>query len=1115
MEQRMKTRIILICLSAILIGGCQTTSSSPLNYDVLLNGSDFNSPVDNHFLALPEDADPPDHIFEGYLELIDEATGGSAKIIQGGEGLASEANHLPEFDFEFVQSGSYLIPARRGLSITEHPMWNIILEPGRVWQQKGDRGLSRASFPFTLVVKGGNSSFNGAMTFLFDDMHISKVWYQVTQETAISFRMDMWGLLNASYHPEIVENAGQIRQSFEQELANRFPTRPIEQLAEDYPDVNIEAFSRHVLPENMTTYGVVVNGVNYRGDCPTRYGNYPYCEWVRMASFSTAKTAFVSMAMMRLGQKYNPHIAELLVKDYVPEAADSPGDWDKVTFNNLLDMATGNFSSFAYMVDEEGRIFNEFFSLDKYKDMIRVAFDWPHKAEPGTLWNYRSSDTFIAVQALQNYLRTREGPNADLFDFIVREVYEPVKLGPGIFTTQRTSENNWQGHPLGATGMWWIPDDIAKLTTLLNVNHGKVNGEQLLLSDMLTGALQADPNDRGVKRPGGMYNNTFWADAFTSANGYDCSFYVPYMAGYSGNIIALMPNGVTYYYFSDNRDFNWHDAVREADRIAPLCPASAREQTTTITGGQSPLPFDDEIQQALNDGLVATNGAGVSAAVIVPGYQPWTGASGYSFVEPGGFVSMRPDMLFQIASVDKTFIAALMLQLVEEGKFNLDDPISRWVSGYPQIDSAVTVRQILNHTSGIYDWEDNSHSFTSLLQNKGYQIMDWGAVWTLDDIMALVEEPDFPPGQGWHYSNTGYYLARYIIESETGLPIAKVLRTRLLDPLGLNHTWVECDQPATEGVEFAHIYYDVNGDTNLDDISDQPKTFLCTALEGPIWTTAEDLARWSQALFYEGRVLNEESLAEMLTFVDATGDPTEPEISEYGLGVARYKLRVLTTDNSPRLVDLNNYGHNGNGIGYDAMMIYLPEYHATVVTLFNENFSMYNTAGTLLEVVDRNLGGSRILSLNNLQFLFVVSAFLFQLVLITHFSLRKWRFDLAMRIGWLVYLLSVPAAAVSVILLLGDEAWSFWLSGFLYLTWAIYGFTVEYVKHIEWRNPIRWPTFGIYVFLYIATSMFYWFPLGLINKSLWSVYTVLFIVSTIFNASSHKRAKDVKRSIID
>jgi D-alanyl-D-alanine carboxypeptidase len=392
-------------------------------------------------------------------------------------------------------------------------------------------------------------------------------------------------------------------------------------------------------------------------------------------------------------------------------------------------------------------------------------------------------------------------------------------------------------------------------------------------------------------------------------------------------------------------------------------------------GEPGTLPFGDELQRVLDDGLKASNGAGISAAVIVPGYQPWVGVSGYSAVGPNGFVPMVPDMLFQIGSIEKNFTAALMLQLVEEGRLSLDDPISRWVSGYEQIDPSITIRQLLNHTSGIYDWEDSPRSFTGLYQTEGYQAIDWNHIWTLDDVMALVEKPDFPPGQGWHYSNTGYRLARVIIEAETGMPISQALRTRLLDPLGLDHTWVECDQPAPEGVEFAHAWTFVNGDDNLDEISTQSPNLYCTILSSPTWTTAEDLARWSQALFYEGRVLSEESLAEMLAFIPAS-DPTEPMAAEYGLGVGKFNFKLVAPGNS-RLAHLEHYGHSGSVIGYDALMIYLPEHHATVVALFNENATIGFTAGPLLEAVDRNLGGNRVLGFDNLQILFVVAAFLF------------------------------------------------------------------------------------------------------------------------------------------
>ena len=148
------------------------------------------------------------------------------------------------------------------------------------------------------------------------------------------------------------------------------------------------------------------------------------------------------------------------------------------------------------------------------------------------------------------------------------------------------------------------------------------------------------------------------------------------------------------------------------------------------------------------------------------------------------------------------------------------------------------------------------------------------------------------------------------------------------------------------------------------------------------------------------------------------------------------------------------------------------------------------------------------LGLDDLEVLFVAAAFLFQIVLIVHFALRKWNFDLSLRYGWIVYALSVPAAAVSVVLLLGGKTWSLWLGGFIYLIWAVYGYTVEYAKGIQWRNPIRWPIFGPYVLLYLATVMFYWWPLGLISRPLWVVVAVLFILSTTLNVTSHKEPED-------
>ncbi len=543
---------------------------SLLTAGALTNGFAFDGPLDESALTPPDEPAPAAHIFEGRLELLGEKENGHLEAVRGE--LGPEYAYLPEFDFEFVQDDGYLIPVRRGNLIADHPVWNIILEPGRVWQESGDGGFSRASLPFALTVNGGNATFNGTLTFLFDDQRVSKVWYQVTQETTTYTRANLWGLLEAAYSPETVPGSEKIRADFAAELGARMPVKPIEALAEDYPGVDVSAFGNGVTPEHMTWYGVAVKGVNYIGGCRTRFGLYPHCEAMRATSYSTAKSAFVSVALMRLAQKYEADAANHLIKDYVPEYANSAGDWEQVTFNNALDMATGNYDSAGYMEDDDSDKMGEFFGAQPYAERIKAAFRAPHQVDPGTRWVYRTSDTFILTRALHNYLQTREGEHADIYQFVVDEVYRPLGLGAGAFTSMRTSDANWQGQAEGGYGQWWIPDDIARIGTFL-LEGGRINGEQVLQPDLLAAALQQNPGDRGVRIDGQrMYNNSFWANRYTRSNGFECDFWVPQMLGVSGNVVALFPNGITYYYFSDNQEFTWDAALRESDKLIPLCP---------------------------------------------------------------------------------------------------------------------------------------------------------------------------------------------------------------------------------------------------------------------------------------------------------------------------------------------------------------------------------------------------------------------------------------------------------------------------------------------------------------------------------------------------------------
>lgn len=142
--------------------------------------------------------------------------------------------------------------------------------------------------------------------------------------------------------------------------------------------------------------------------------------------------------------------------------------------------------------------------------------------------------------------------------------------------------------------------------------------------------------------------------------------------------------------------------------------------------------------------------------------------------------------------------------------------------------------------------------------------------------------------------------------------------------------------------------------------------------------------------------------------------------------------------------------------------------------------------------------------LDNLDKLFVIWAFLFQVLLIMHFAIRKPFFEsYTVKYGWIIYALCIPAVIISIILLRGGKSWSFWLGGFLFLVFALFGYWVDYVARIEFRNPIRPSVLVPYVVLYLATVMFYWWPLGLLSRPLWFVYAILFVIATILNLTSH------------
>lgn len=583
--------------------------------------------VANDAFALPAAAATPRETFEGTLTLNGVATSGSFTAVKGTSTPARK--HLPPFSVQLVQNGSHLVPVARGVQYTGSPYWNLAVGAGRAWSENGDGGQTRAALPFALIERNANCTHNGVLTFLFTNTTVSNVRYQITSETCQYSQFDLWGQVSASYTPGGIAEAEDIRNAYAAEVADRLPTKPISALATDHPGAGIDlsAFGRGITPSALSTLGFLYEGVNYVGDCPTRQGAYPFCGQMLLPSYSTAKSAFGGVALLRLAQKYGPEVAGELVQDHVAEASGSA--WDGVTIDHTLDMATGNYSSAAYQVDEGGPKMSAFLGGETYADKMTAALSFPHQAAPGSIWTYHTSDTFLATRAMDDVLKDRDGADSEIFAMLRDEVLKPAKVGPDSLTTLRT-DNDPAGAPWGGYGMFWTQDDIAKVAKLLTVDQGVAGGNQVLHPGLLDATLQKDPADRGVTTTGTIpfhYNNGFWAQDFTSADNaaYTSPFTVPFMSGFGGITVALMPNGSSYYVFSDNNEFGWRPVIAESNKLEPM---AADEPT---------LALDVTVASrcAAGKSQLTVNTLNTAEAPVALTYESDFGTKSFANVQPG------------------------------------------------------------------------------------------------------------------------------------------------------------------------------------------------------------------------------------------------------------------------------------------------------------------------------------------------------------------------------------------------------------------------------------------------------------------------------------------------
>jgi len=512
---------------------------------------------------LPDDSDR-----RGFVVLRDDS--------KSTESATLKIHELPPFDFEFVQDGEYLIPVKRGAIPSQHPYWEFILEPGRVWQESTDEGFSRASLPFSLQQRNANCTHNGMLTFLFKSSgEVSRVAFQVASETCLYLKFDLRGIIEASYSPYNVVGAASIRGNYQKEVDGRMPVKSIEQLENDYPGIDTRQFSNSKSDDSkhVSIYGFVVDGTNYVGGCDTRHGKYPYCEVLDVPSFSTAKSIIAGLALMRM-EKWYPGTKKLLISDYVPECrskvdGNHNGHWKNVTFENALDMVTGNYTSLKEMADEDSLAMGSgFFVPGSHAKKIDFSCHFhPRRSDPGATWVYHTSDTYVLGTALNNAFKEKRGSHVDLYTDLIWPLLEPLKLSPSVKTVRRTYDSIAQ--PFTGYGMTYHRDDIAKIGAYIN----QLQASDQLDKSLLEGALQRNRNDSGyaAAKSGLRYNNGFWAYNIQKTLGCKEEQWLPLMSGFGGISVVLMPNDTIYYHFSDDNKFSWRNAAKESHKLRPYC----------------------------------------------------------------------------------------------------------------------------------------------------------------------------------------------------------------------------------------------------------------------------------------------------------------------------------------------------------------------------------------------------------------------------------------------------------------------------------------------------------------------------------------------------------------
>ena len=495
--------------------------------------------------------------------------------------LGKDTTFFPDVAIEFFIVDGRLVPTtqdviRNGILPGTRSYWDIIVQPGRVWSEPGDRGWNRASFPFALVNSIEGETHMGIALFLYRGNQVSPVRFQIVQMTSpyyVPEYFTAWGTSGARYKRAGPDDDKQCKPSrnatvmvqgghdgdcdngddydrdhhrghgdqrvrdFRAEQAARLPVREWSDLERWVAPETLDDFTSY---SDVFQSAVVRDGVLYRTDCPTGAGPFPYCDDVRYGVWSVTKSAMMNVALLRLAQKYGTDFLDDPIAEYLPT---TDPDWQDVTFGDMANMASGHGPAgdpTCYLCDYD-RWYVALSEQEKTAEALDYPSDLPTLGPPGTVFNYRDQDAYLLGAALDGLVKFHEGPKATVWKLIRNEVYRPL----GIFhapTNSTVEPDGSAGQPLMAYGYYATLDDLAKISRLFQ-NGGKWKGKQILHPALVAHYQpQVTPPAGALPASGDgstYYFTNWWINRLQSDEG--CTRYLASMEGWGGISVMLAP----------------------------------------------------------------------------------------------------------------------------------------------------------------------------------------------------------------------------------------------------------------------------------------------------------------------------------------------------------------------------------------------------------------------------------------------------------------------------------------------------------------------------------------------------------------------------------------------